>query len=415
MPAQFMPAARCAARLTTLSATLLACSAQAQRAEVLHWWTSAGESAAVNELASAYRQAGGIWVDSAVAGGDSARAAAISRIAGSSPPTAAQFNLSQQYLDVIAEGLLNDVDSVAAQQQWATRMPQPVIDSIRFGGHWYAVPLNLHNPIWFWSSKAALRQAGVKGEPRSFDELFAALDKLKAAGLVPLAVGGQTWQEFITFYAVLLHEAGPPTYLAYFRDHDARSVDSAPFRKALATFKRLRAYVDAGSPGRNWNDATAMLISGKAGFQIMGDWAKGEFERARLVAGKDYGCAIGFGPDAPYTIAGDVFVLPKSSDKAVLEAQRKLAATVTAPAVQLAFNRKKGSIPVRSDLDGSSLDACAQAGLRAIKDARRVVANPDMLMSPDQVGAVQDVVAAFWHGEQSVADAAKALQQALKR
>ena len=33
-------------------------------------------------------------------------------------------------------------------------------------------------------------------------------------------------------------------------------------------------------PGRNWNDATAMLISGRGGVQIMGDWAKGEFLKA---------------------------------------------------------------------------------------------------------------------------------------
>jgi glucose/mannose transport system substrate-binding protein len=29
--------------------------------------------------------------------------------------------------------------------------------------------------------------------------------------------------------------------------------------------------MDSGMPGGNWNDATAMVITGKAGFQVMGD------------------------------------------------------------------------------------------------------------------------------------------------
>ena len=45
-------------------------------------------------------------------------------------------------------------------------------------------------------------------------------------------------------------------------------------------------------PGRNWNDATAMVITGKAGVQMMGDWAKGEFLAANQTAGKEFGCVV---------------------------------------------------------------------------------------------------------------------------
>jgi glucose/mannose transport system substrate-binding protein len=391
-----------------------AAAAHAQKAEVIHWWTSGGESAAVKELADAYTKAGGTWVDAAVAGGENARAAAINRIAGGNPPTAAQFNTSKQYHDVIAEGLLNDIDAVAAKEGWDKLLPRPIIDSIKIKGHYYAVPVNIHNPTWFWYSKAALQKAGVASEPKTVDEFFAALDKLKAAGLTPLAMGGQGWQEFITFYSVVLHVAGKDTYMKFFKDHDAATVNSEPFRKALTALKKLQGYVDAGSPGRNWNDATAMVITGKAGFQIMGDWAKGEFAGAKQTAGKEFGCFAGFGPTAPYMIAGDVFVFPKTSDKTAIGAQQKLATVFTAPATQVAFNNKKGSIPIRTDVDSSKMDICAQAGVQALKDPARHVANPDMLMTPDMVGAVQDVITKFWNTNQSVDDAVKALQGALK-
>jgi glucose/mannose transport system substrate-binding protein len=396
------------------AALITSAAAHAQKAEVIHWWTSGGESAAVKELADAYTKSGGAWVDAAVAGGENARAAAINRIAGGNPPTAAQFNTSKQYHDVIAEGMLNDIDAVAAKEGWDKLLPKPIIDSIKVKGHYYAVPVNIHNPTWFWYSKAALQKAGVAGEPKNMDEFFAALDKLKAAGLTPLALGGQSWQEYITFYTILLHMGGKDTYMKFFQAHDPASVSSEPFRKSLTALKKLRGYVDAGSPGRNWNDATAMLITGKAGFQIMGDWAKGEFAAANQTAGKEFGCFAGFGAAAPYMIAGDVFVFPKTTDKAVIGAQQKLATVFTAPTTQVAFNIKKGSIPIRTDVDSSKMDLCAQAGVNALKDASRHVPNPDMLMTPDMTGAVQDVITKFWNTNQSVDDVMKALQGALK-
>jgi glucose/mannose transport system substrate-binding protein len=396
-----------------LAALGLVGTAHAQKAEVMHWWTSGGESAAIQEFATAYQKSGGAWVDSAVAGGENARAAALNRIAGGNPPTAAQFNTSKQYHEIIDEGLLNSIDEVATKEGWDKMLPEPVIQSIKIKGHYYAVPVNIHNPTWFWYSKAALQKAGA-AEPKNMDEMFAAMDKLKAAGLVPFAQGGQPWQEIITFYTVLLNVGGKDTYLKFFKDRDAKYIQSDGFKKVLTTFKRLKGYTDAGSPGRNWNDATAMLITGKAGFQIMGDWAKGEFAVAKQTAGKEFGCFAGFGAKAPYMIAGDVFVFPKTTDAAAIQAQHKLASVMTSPAAQVAFNNKKGSIPVRSDVDASAMDLCAQAGIAALKDTSRHVANPDMLMSPDMVGAVQDVVTKFWNNNQSVDDAVKAFLAATK-
>jgi glucose/mannose transport system substrate-binding protein len=295
--------------------------AQANKAEVLHWWTSGGESAAVKELANAYTQAGGTWVDAAIAGGEQARAAAVNRMVGGTPPTAAQFNTSKQFLDLIDQGMLNNVDVVAAKNNWDRILPAPILNSIKIKGHFYAVPVDIHMPAWFWYSKPAFAKAGITAEPKTPDEFFADLDKLKAAGLVPLAFGGQPWQEKITFYAWLAHVGGPDMYMKLYRDKDAAMVMSPQFKALLASFKRLHNYVDAGSRNRNWNDATAMVISGKAGVQIMGDWAKGEFATAHQTAGKEFGCFPGFGPKSPYLVAGDVFVFPKTSDAAQVKSQ----------------------------------------------------------------------------------------------
>ncbi len=399
----------------TALAVLAGGNAHAQaKAEVMHWWTSGGESAAVQELASAFTKSGGVWVDSAVAGGENARAAAINRIVGGNPPTAAMFNTSQQYLDIIKEGMLNDIDAVAAKEGWDKMLPAPIINSIKVNGHYYAAPVNIHMPSWFWYSKAAFAKAGIAAEPKTPDEMFAALDKLKAAGLTPLALGGQGWQEVLTFYSWLAQAGGTDLYLKFYKDRDAATVNSPAFRKVLTDFKRLKSYTDAGSPGRNWNDATSLVITGKAGVQIMGDWAKGEFANAKQVAGKDFGCFPGFGAKSPYILAGDVFVFPRTKDPAAIKAQQQLATSMTSAATQVAFNNKKGSIPIRTDVDSSKMDLCAQTGLAIMQDKSRHLANPDALLPPDVMGSVQDVISKYWNNNQSVDDVVKALQNAIK-
>lgn len=383
------------------------------RAEVIHWWTSGGESAAVKSLAEAYRAAGGEWVDSAVALGEQSRAVTLNRIIGGNPPTVAQFNTTRQFRDLVEQGLLNDVDAVAAEQGWDEVVPATLLDVIRVDGHYYAAPVDIHMLTWTWYSKAAFERAGIADEPQTFDELLAALERLKAAGIVPLAHGGQPWQESILFTTVLANVGGREMYLGFFRDRDPTVIGSAAFRDVLLKYRRLRDYVDEGAPGRNWNDATAMVITGKAGVQIMGDWAKGEFEAAGLQPGTDYGCIAGFGPRSPYVVQGDVFVFPKTDDPGQVEAQQLMARVVMAPGTQVEFSRHKGSIPVRRDIDASRLDVCARKGVQIVADPAREVGNGEVYLTPDQNGAMADILTDFWNNDVPVEDAQRRLIAAL--
>ena len=110
-----------------------AIAADAPHAEVIHWWTSGGEAAAVRALADAFRAAGGVWVDTAIAGSEQARAVAISRIVGNDAPAAALFNTSRQFRDLIDQGLLVTLDDVARRENWATILPEPILNSVQPG------------------------------------------------------------------------------------------------------------------------------------------------------------------------------------------------------------------------------------------------------------------------------------------
>ena len=398
--------------LATLASIGFMGGAWAQKAEVIHWWTAGGEAAAIKEMADMYTKSGGTWMDTPIAGGGGAQARTVTanRTMGGDPPTAAQYNYGKQYEEIIKEGLLNDINDVAIKGNWDKILPEKIRNAVKVNGKYYAVPVNLHNENWVWYNKGVLAKAGVTRNPATLDDVFAAMDKVKAASITPLAFGGQGWQEGITFRSVLLATGGADLYMKTFKDRDA---SNPQFRKALENFRKLKNYVDAGSPGRDWNLATAMVIEGKAAFQFMGDWAKGEFINAKKAEGKDFGCMMAGGPNMPYAIGGDVFVFPKTGKADAVAAQKKLAELMISPVGQVAFNNKKGSIPIRTDIDLSKMDSCAQAGVQAVKENRLLQSNNE-LISPDANGAFEDAISKFWNSGQSIDDAVKALQATLK-
>ncbi len=84
--------------------------------------------------------------------------------------------------------------------------------------------------------------------------------------------------------------------------------------------------------------------------------------------------------------------------------QEKLASVMLAPETQIAFNKVKGSVPSRLDVDVSGMDACAQAGAAALRDPKRQVPTTDFLISPDLSGALDDVITQYWNNPGMTAD-----------
>jgi glucose/mannose transport system substrate-binding protein len=387
----------------TVGAPLDGANAQEMKAEVIHWWTSGGESAAVKVFAEQFAKAGGTWVDTAIAGGVNARTAAINRTVGGTPPTAMQFNTGKQFDDLVENDLLRDVDQLATEQKWKSMMPEAIVNATTRNGKMFAVPVNIHGQNWLWTSKAALSKAGTV-EPTNWDDVFPVLDKLKAAGLIPLAFGGQKVWERNLFNAVLVGKGGNALWARIYGKRDAAAAKSAEFIAVAETYGKLRGYVDPGSPGRNWNDATNLVIQGKAGMQIMGDWAKGEFAAAGQTAGKEFDCTI-LSREGSYVMGGDVFAFPRLKDPAQQKAQLLLASVMLEPETQLRFSQKKGSIPVRLDLDVSSMDACAQKAMKLLADKSHQVPAQELLSPPAMTGAMEDVISQYWNTPSMSVDA----------
>jgi glucose/mannose transport system substrate-binding protein len=379
-------------------------NAQGMKAEVIHWWTSSGESAAVKVFADRFTKAGGVWIDNAIAGGVNARAVAINRTVGGNPPTAMQFNTGKQFDELVEGDLLSDVQVVANENKWPALMPEAIVQASTRNGKMYAVPVNIHGHNWLFYNKAVLEKVGA-AEPTNWIDVFTVLDKVKAAGLIPLAFSGVKVWERNLFNAVLVGQGGAAMFEGIYGKRDTVLAASAEFKAVAETYARLRGYVDSGSPGRNWNDATTLVIQGKAGMQVMGDWAKGEFVAAGQTAGKEYGCTVLSNKGTGYLMGGDVFAFPKLKDPSQVKAQLTLAKIMLEPDTQIEFAQKKGSIPVRLDLDLSSLDLCAQKAVNWLADKRQQVPAQEMLSPPALTGAIEDAISQYWNTPSMTADA----------
>ncbi|MBU4531669.1 MAG: ABC transporter substrate-binding protein [Hoeflea sp.] len=379
-------------------ASLLALSttANAVDLEVTHWWTSGGEAAAVAEFAKAFDATGNKWVDGAIAGsGGTARPIMISRITGGDPMAATQFNHGRQAEELVEAGLMRDLTDIATAEGWKDKVrPSSLLDSCTLDGKIYCVPVNIHSQQWLWLSNKAFEDAGV-AVPTNWDEFAAAAPALEKAGKIPLAMGQQPWQTTLAFQVLLVALAGPEAYSKIFGEKDAELAGGPDLAKVFEAAEQARA-MSAGSNVQDWNQATNMVITGQAGGQIMGDWAQGEFAVAGQVAGTDYTCLPGLGVNEVIQTGGDAFYFPVLKDEAKTAAQGELAKLMMSPEVQVAFNLKKGSLPVRGDVSLDAANDCMKKGLDILAKGN-VIQSPDQLMSADSLTQVNDLFVEFFN------------------
>ncbi len=406
---------------TLMMATVLtafAGQASAADVEVLHWWTSGGEAAALNVLKKDLEGQGIGWQDMPVAGGGGTQAMTVlrARVTAGNPPTAVQM-LGFDILDWAEQGALADLNEIAAKEGWDDLVPEALQGFAKYDGKWVSAPVNVHSTNWIWANKAVLDELGI-AIPETWDELVAALEKVKASGRTALAHGGQAWQDATIFDAVVMSTGGPELYKAAFIDLDSAALGSDKMTEAFQRMEVLRSYVDDNFSGRDWNLATAMVINGDAGFQMMGDWAKGEFLNAGKVPGKDFVCFRHPGTQNQVTFNADQFAMFNQGGVVSAE-QGALATAILSPSFQSAFNVVKGSVPARTDVSDADFDDCGKKG---IADLKAAAGSGNLYGSmahghsaPASVkNAIYDVVTAHFNGEYDAATATEELVSAVE-
>ncbi|MGO7414910.1 ABC transporter substrate-binding protein [Rhizobium ruizarguesonis] len=393
-------------------------AADVKEVQMLHWWTSGGEAAALNVLKQDLSKEGFAWKDVPVAGGggDAAMTALKAMVAAGTYPTASQM-LGYTVLDYAQAGVMGDLTETAKKEGWDKSVPAALQKFSVYDGKWVAAPVNVHSVNWLWINKAVMDKIGGT-QPKTFDELIALLDKAKAAGVIPLALGGQNWQEATMFDSIVLSTGGPEFYKKAFNDLDEESLKSDTMKKSFDNLATIIKYVDPNFSGRDWNLATAMVIKGDALVQVMGDWAKGEFVAAKKTPDTDFLCYRFPGTDGSVVYNSDMFGMFNVPDDRKA-AQVALATATLSKSFQSAFNVVKGSVPARTDVPDTDFDACGKKGIADLKAANEGGTLFGSLAQgygapPAIANAYKDVVSKFVHGQIKTSDeAVKQLIQAI--
>lgn len=395
----------------------IALSADDMGVEVLHFNTSGSEAASFYKFKEAFENADGKWIDSPVAGGggDAHDTTLRARVLAGDAPGAALPKCPEAGR-WYAEGYIANIDEVAAKDKWDEKLPELLKKFAKVDGHYVCVPYDIHRIDWLWGNAEVLKSVGVDKMPETWAEFDETAKKLQDAGKIVLAHGGQEWQDGTTFQAVAL-AIGGPEYHRKLSAGDPAAIDSKTTREVFDRMRILSTYLDRGYPGRDWNLAAAMVIKGEAAFQIMGDWAKGEFLQAGKKMGTDIYCAPVPGDVANrpgYVMVSNAmgFFVKEKGNNTASAGQKLLASTLLNPEAEVAYTMIKGSVPSISGVSLDKYDSCAQrsmADVQAANEAGTLVGDMwtmQMDVSPAVSAAIRQVTSQHFTSKTMTSDEA---------
>jgi glucose/mannose transport system substrate-binding protein len=333
--------------------------------EIYHWWTSGGEKAAIGALVDVfvkkYPDVG--VIQSPVAGGAGyvMKALMKSLVLAGEAPDAFQLHAGYEMKPYVDGGYLDPINDLWTAEGWTTVFPTVVQDMVKFGTNYYAVPVNIHRVNVVWYNKHVLDAHEISANITTWDAFFAACDKLVAEGMAhPISLGDQgKWAATHVLEQIIASEG-----IGFYQDFINGKVTSAAnttLRDALTKFAKYLSYVNENHAALTWDGATAMVIRNESAFNIMGDWANGEFLVANKIYGVDYGTFPVPGTGGMYGLCIDCFEHPKGVKHP--ENSLNWLRVVGSKDGQDAFNPIKGSISARTDANISKYGAYQKAAI----------------------------------------------------
>ena len=394
---------------------LLSPAPSADVVEIYHWWSSGGEKAAIDALADVFKAKypDVAVIQSPVAGGAGYVFQAVIKplVLAGEAPDAFQMHAGYEGKPYYDGGYLDPITSLWNDEKWADVIPKVVQDMVKFGNDYYAVPVNIHRPNVVWYNKPLLTAHGIDPTTlTTWDAFFAACDTLKAAGLTPISLGDSgKWTATHVLEQIIASEG-----IGFYQDWVNGKVTSATDAKlldALTKFSKYLGYVNTDHAALTWDQATAKVITGEAAFNIMGDWANGEFYVANKVYGTDYGTFPVPGTAGMYGLVIDCFQHPKGVKHP--ENSLNWLKVVGSKEGQDAFNPIKGSISARTDSDTTKYGAYQKAAIADFKAATHMYPSVTHGSGAPQsfTAKLNDIMSAFVTGK-DVNAAAKALTDA---
>ena len=338
--------------------------------ELLHWWSSEGESAALSVFINEYKSRGGLYYDSSKNDEVANRKEAIERMGKGYPASLTQWNAGNDLIELYEFGLIKPIQSPKIVQRLKSTSPVPVLDIVTHQDEIIAIPLNIHTENWMWYSQSHLGQSDINLSG-DWSEFIKIGDALAKKNIPLLAVGNQRWQIRILFTSIFLG-VSRERYKEFYISNDADAIDSDEFKTTLQVVNKLAGYSSSFGDG-TWNMQIKAVAENRAAANFMGDWARSEFITLDQKVGKDYGCQLTSSADPSLLMVIDALVLGIVEDESEIAGQDLMLDVVSDPEINLKFNALKGSISPYAQPDSSELDVCTSQVYAALANEKAVI------------------------------------------
>jgi glucose/mannose transport system substrate-binding protein len=347
-----------------------ATEAMKSKVEVFSWWVGPGEADGLAAMVKVFNQMypNIEFVNAAVAGGagTNARAVLATRLSAGDAPDSWQAHAGQEIIGTyVAAKQVAPLDDFFAAQGLNDVLPKTLLPLISQDGHPYSVPVNIHRSNVMWYNPTVLKDAGVDSVPTTYDEFFAACDKIVAAGKICLALGPQ-WTAMHLFENVMLGTLGADGWSGLWTG--ATDWNSPDVTKGLDNFAKALSYTNSDHASlSDWQPAAKLVTDGDAAFNIMGDWAYGYFANdppngLALKPHTDFDWAPPPGTSGVFLFLADSFVLPANAKHP--DETNAWLTVAASKAGQEAFNPLKGSICARTDCDPALFSEYSQGAAK---------------------------------------------------
>lgn len=314
-------------------------------------------------------------------------------------PDILEYNKGNATAGLLAkQGLLTDITDEVTKRGWDKLLGPAIQTTARYdergvmgSGQWYGVP-NYAEYVMVYYNKDMFAQQGLQ-VPTGIDELVAAMDKFRKAGVTPLAVGGAEYPAHQIMYQLALTKADRGWVDRYQRYTGEVNFHDRPWVYGAETFEDWvrKGYIGKDSAGLKAEDMGLGFMQGKFPIMISGTWWYG-----RVAAGaKGFQWGSFLWPGMTAGSAGNMWVVPKGSKNKDL-AYDFIAITMS-PQIQDKL-RDAGGVPVVVGDTPSS----ASPQLKEVSENFKILSTQDRLaFYPDwpapgyydvQVSAVQKLI-----------------------
>jgi glucose/mannose transport system substrate-binding protein len=369
------------------------------RLEVVSWWVSPSEHPAFEVLLNAFRAENPKVnvIDGAIAGGggSNVQVALAARLRAGDPPDVWQTFLGSSLRAWVDAGRIKDASAVYERENLGPTLPPILLDAATYHDKEWGVPTGSHRGNNLWFNQHVLRDAGVAmpGPGYAWQTFATDLATVAARGKTPLCLGGKDrFTATELFENTLLGVIGADGWAKI--SDDSFDWRGSQLKEALSRFKQVVSQADPNAGGLTWDQAVKKLATGGCAFLSMNDSVYGDLVADGAAEGKDFGYVPYPGTEGAYLAIVDTFVVSSAAKDGVNAV--KFLEIVADPKVQLEFNKVKGSVPVRNDVDVSSLPPYQRQASAALwRDKILLSITHGELMPSNFQQALYDAVATF--------------------